>query len=113
MFVVSRAGNRCEYCLIHQDLDSQLRFHVEHILPRQHGGKSDKENLALACHHCNLHKGPNLAGIDPHTLAIAPLFNPRTDNWSDHFALNGPLIVGLTPAGRHGPGTGNERPTTH
>jgi 5-methylcytosine-specific restriction endonuclease McrA len=23
------------------------------------------DNLALACHRCNLRKGPNLTGIDP------------------------------------------------
>ena len=27
----------------------------------------DEDNLALACAHCNRHKGPNLAGFDPET----------------------------------------------
>ena len=32
-FVRARAGNRCEYCLIHQDDDPYFRFHTEHVLP--------------------------------------------------------------------------------
>jgi len=43
------------------------RFHVEHIVPKQHSGSDDAENLALACEWRNLHKGPNLAGIDEMT----------------------------------------------
>lgn len=31
---------------------------------------------------------------------IVPLFNPRTQNWNDHFQLSGEQIVGLTPTGR-------------
>jgi 5-methylcytosine-specific restriction endonuclease McrA len=52
-----RAASRCEYCLIHQDDDPFFRFHIEHVLPIKHGGLDDVENLALACRHCNLHKG--------------------------------------------------------
>ena len=77
-----------------------LRFHVEHIKARQHGGSDDPNNLALACGHCNRHKGPNLTGIDPETDQIVPLFNPRQDSRSEHFALDGIFFVGLTPTGR-------------
>ena len=85
--VTERAGNRCEYCAIHQDDEPWTRFQVEHVIPRQHGGRDDLWNLALACLHCNVHKGPNLSGIDPETNKIEPLFNPRTDTWADHFQL--------------------------
>lgn len=85
---------------MHQDQDPFYRFHVEHIIPRQHGGPDDETNLALACHHCNLHKGPNLAGIDPAAKAIMPLFHPRQQNWNDHFELFGTLVRGLTAIGR-------------
>jgi hypothetical protein len=73
---------------------------VEHIVARQHGGGDDPENLALACFHCNVHKGPNLSGIDPDSGEVAQLFHPRRQSWRDHFALNGAEIVGLTPTGR-------------
>ena len=65
--VRARAGERCEYCHLHQ-MHSELLHHVEHIVAKQHSGLNDAGNLALACHRCNLHKGPNLTGIDPVTV---------------------------------------------
>ena len=98
-FVRTRANNRCEYCLLPQGPWS-LSHHIEHIVPRQHGGSDDPSNLALACHRCNLSKGPNLTGIDPITGEIVPLFDPRLNDWTDHFRFRGPAIEGLTPIGR-------------
>lgn len=99
-FVRRRAQDRCEYCGLLQDDLPLVTFHVEHVIARQHGGDDDAENLALACHHCNLHKGPNLTGIDPDTGAIERLFHPRKERWSEHFELRDILVVGLTPTGR-------------
>jgi hypothetical protein len=76
-----------------------LMFHIEHVIPRQHGGADDPSNLALSCFHCNLHKGPNLAGLDPDTGQLVALFNPRTQVWSEHFEAWGDRIVGRTPTG--------------
>jgi hypothetical protein len=98
--VRQRAGNRCEYCGILQEQMSAAAFHVDHIIPKQHGGSDDSSNLALACYHCNLRKGPNLTGIDPDTGALVSLFHPRQMRWDAHFALRETLIVGLTPTGR-------------
>jgi hypothetical protein len=94
-----RAAGQCEYCGLSRER-SVLSFHVEHIVPRQHGGESVAENLALACPHCNLRKGPNLTGIDPDTGKLCRLFNPRNDLWNDHFRRNGATITGLTDVGR-------------
>jgi hypothetical protein len=85
--------------LLHQR-QSQPTFHVEHIVARQHGGSEDAENLALACHRCNLHKGPNLTGIDPVTKDVVLLFHPRTDQWDEHFAMREIRIEGVTGIGR-------------
>jgi hypothetical protein len=52
------------------------------------------------CVFCNRHKGPNIAGVDPKSKKIVPLFNPRRHKWSRHFRWDGPVLVGLTPAGR-------------
>jgi hypothetical protein len=98
--VRARAGNRCEYCQSHQDDEPYFRYHLEHVVARQHGGLSVESNLALACHHCNLHKGPNLTGIDPETRKIVPLFHPRTQTWAEHFERRGVALVGRTPTGR-------------
>jgi hypothetical protein len=73
---------------------------MEHIVAVQHGGGGDTSNLALACLHCNLHKGPNIAGRDPLTRKLTRLFNPRSDRWREHFAWRGALLIGLTPIGR-------------
>jgi hypothetical protein len=97
--VRTRANNCCEYCLLPQDASS-LRHHIEHVVPRQHGGSDDSSNLALACNRCNLTKGPNLTGIDPVTGEIVPLFDPRVNGWSDHFRFRGPVIEGFTSIGR-------------
>jgi hypothetical protein len=80
--VRQRAENRCEYCRIHQADDPFYSFHIEHIQPRQHGGSDHQDNLALACYHCNRHKGPNLTGIDPEFGQIVRLFDPRRNLWT-------------------------------
>ena len=95
-----RADNRCEYCCLRQEALPFSTFHVEHIIPRQHGGADDLGNLALACHHCNEHKGPNLSGLDPRTGSLVSLYNPRTQRWEDHFRREGARIHPLTPTGR-------------
>jgi hypothetical protein len=97
--VRERAEQRCEYCQTPQEF-SELRFHIEHIVPRQHGGSDEADNLALACPDCNLRKGPNLTGIDPATQDVVRLFHPRRDLWSTHFEFSGINIVGRTAVGR-------------
>jgi HNH endonuclease len=94
-----RANNRCEYCQLPQAY-SPFTHHIEHIVAKQHGGSDEANNLALACHRCNLRKGPNLTGMDPATGEIVPLFHPRRDPWSEHFLLQDVRIVGVTPIGR-------------
>ena len=98
--VRDRAGNRCEYCRTRQEDEPFISYQIEHVIALQHDGSDADDNLALACSHCNLHKGPNLAGIDPVTGAIEPLFHPRRQAWNDHFELRGPLIEGKSACGR-------------
>ena len=98
--VRERAGNRCEYCQLHQEDSPLAVLHVEHIVPKVHGGNDEVENLALACIDCNLHKGTNLTGIDPETQRTTELFNPRRHRWQDHFAWQGIHLVGRTAIGR-------------
>jgi HNH endonuclease len=97
--VGARAGYRCEYCHL-PEACVPVAFHMEHIVPRQHGGKNDTDNLAYACNRCNWHKGPNLTGIDPDSGQIVRLFDPRSQHWPDHFTWNGAALLGLTPTGR-------------
>jgi hypothetical protein len=94
-----RAGGRCEYCQL-QEVDDAYSFHVEHVVPRKHGGRTVLSNLAFACHQCNLHKGSNLAGIDPKTNVMVELFDPRRHVWGEHFRTSGARIQGLSDVGR-------------
>jgi len=98
--VRERAHNLCEYCHLHQDDSPLAALHVEHIIPKVHGGTDDVDNLALACIDCNLHKGTNLTGIDPQTSQLTELFHPRLQQWDEHFELQEVYLVGKTAIGR-------------
>ena len=98
--VRERAGDRCEYCGLHQDESPLAPLHVEHIRPRKHGGSDQLDNLALACVDCNLHKSSDLAGYDPQTGQLTELFHPRRHRWAEHFEWRGLLLLGKTAIGR-------------
>jgi HNH endonuclease len=98
--VWERADSHCEYCHLRQDYEPVHTFHIEHIVAKQHRGSDALDNLALACHLCNWHKGPNLTSLDPDNGIITPLFHPRRDTWADHFKFDGAKLSGLTDIGR-------------
>jgi hypothetical protein len=95
------AQHRCGYCLSPQHL-VMARLEIEHIVPLAKGGTDDEANLWLACPICNGHKSDKTEAIDLETGATLPLFNPRTQVWSDHFSWtdDGLRVVGKTPVGR-------------
>jgi len=97
--VERRARGQCEYCCFPAAFSCRP-FHCDHVIAQQHGGGAVPENLAWSCNHCNLHKGPNLASIDPITGEMVRLFNPRTDLWNQHFQWHGAVLTGRTPNGR-------------
>jgi len=98
-FVSERADYICEYCQLPQTVTLH-KHEPDHIIPLQHGGETEKNNLALACMRCNRYKGANVASYDPIINKLVPLFNPRTQNWEDHFELKGAIIQSITPEGR-------------
>lgn len=85
--VSERAGQRCEFCRMHQSLQGAT-FHLEHVLPKSRGGITTLENLAWACPSCNLHKASRVTLIVPGTAEVVPLFNPRINLWPEHFRWN-------------------------
>jgi hypothetical protein len=97
--VIERAGNRCEYCLLPAEV-AFFPHEVDHVVAEKHGGATDLDNLALACWRCNRHKGSDLTSFDPETRELSPLFNPRTQIWTEYFAHERERIIGLTPEGR-------------
>jgi hypothetical protein len=94
--VASRADGLCEYCLVHE-ADTYLGCQVDHIISEKHGGATQPENLAYACACCNRAKGSDIGSIASSTGELTRLFNPRTDYWGDHFALQGLVIQPQTP----------------
>jgi hypothetical protein len=99
--VRERAKYLCEYCHSSERL-SASRFTIDHITPKSLGGSDELENLALACRRCNERRYNFVASIDPESQATVPLFNPRLQEWDEHFIWvdRGILIEGITPIGR-------------
>lgn len=97
--VADRAGLRCEYCQVCES-DSFLRFEIDHIISLKHGGENDPENLAYACPHCNQNKGSDLATFLKSDQLIVGIFNPRKDNWTDHFLIENGEILGRSLEGQ-------------
>ena len=97
--VAERARHRCEYCLIREGAFF-FSFEVDHIVSIKHEGDTNLENLALACSNCNRHKGPNLGTYLDKQRRFVRLFDPRRDTWSDHFEIDGPIILPKTHIGR-------------
>ncbi|MCL1472641.1 HNH endonuclease [Argonema antarcticum] len=97
--VEERANYRCEYCLLPAGV-AFFPYEIDHAIALKHGGATEADNLAFACWRCNRYKGTDLGSFDPQTGAFSFLFNPRTQQWNEHFMLEGFRIVGLTPEGR-------------
>jgi hypothetical protein len=97
--VTHRAGHRCEYCQLSQ-AGQEATFHIDHVVPRAAGGQTKAGNLALACVSCSLRKWARQTATDPETGEHVPLFNPRTQVWSEHFLWEAEKIVPLSPIGR-------------
>lgn len=97
--VADRAGRRCEYCLLTEGTAFH-RHEPDHIIPHQHGSETHPDNLALACLRCNRLKGPNVGSFDPLTGQLVPFFNPREQDWRDHFSYAEGMIIPLSAEGR-------------
>ena len=92
-----KAKNRCGYCLNPQGL-LPFKLEIEHIHPQALGGKSVEDNLWLACRECNAHKATKIKALDRLTGKVVKLFNPRKQNWHEHFEFSKDFteIIGKT-----------------
>ena len=99
--VATRAKFCCEYCLC-QEKYSPATFSIDHIIPLSREGNDDIENLAYSCQGCNNFKYNHLVGFDNITGQNATLYNPRTEDWDEHFMWNKDytVLIGKTPTGR-------------
>ena len=99
--VREQAGDRCGYCQSQQQYVLG-KLEIDHLTPRSRGGADTEENLWLACRLCNNTKRDQTHGVDPQTGAVVALFNPRTQDWDEHFSWSEDRtrIEGTTPCGR-------------
>jgi 5-methylcytosine-specific restriction endonuclease McrA len=82
---------KCIHCnskvLVAQDGQALGQATIEHIVPRNHGGTDELENVALACARCNQGKGSRLDWRSPDdpTLrrVIATLRERRQRRWRE------------------------------
>jgi 5-methylcytosine-specific restriction endonuclease McrA len=95
------ARNRCGYCQTPQEIVS-VPLEIEHLRPIADGGTDEEENLWVACRNCNGFKHAKTHAIDPQTNEETLLFNPRTQNWNEHFRFSDDKteIIGKTACGR-------------
>jgi hypothetical protein len=99
--VALRAAHRCEYCRAPEAVFN-FPFEVEHIVPKSRGGGDEDDNLALACRACNLLKASRVSGIDSETQDEIRLFDPRQQQWDEHFRIEPGtgITAALTAVGR-------------
>ncbi|WP_262697093.1 HNH endonuclease [Fibrisoma montanum] len=98
---MQRSQGYCEYCQSPADFATEP-FSIEHIIPRTRQGTSELDNLAYSCIGCNVYKSDTVESLDVVSQELAPLFNPRTMVWEDHFLWDDSLtgLVGKTAIGR-------------
>ena len=95
-----RAKGFCEYCRIAIE-DTYFGGEIDHIISLKHRGQTESENLALACQPCNRNKGSDLGSISETSRTLIRFFNPRIDNWDEHFRVNSQAeIEPLTEIGK-------------
>jgi ATP adenylyltransferase len=64
---VLKRDRKCVLCGAAPEVDSAVRLHVDHIIPRSKGGSNDISNLQVLCAECNLGKSnrDDTAFIEP------------------------------------------------
>ena len=96
--VVDRSKSRCEYCLI-LETDTFCGCQIDHVIAEKHGGATTESNLAYTCAFCNRHKGSDIGSIADSSGEFTRFYNPRTDDWNQHFKFENYQVVPLSPIG--------------
>lgn len=99
--VAEQARHRCGYCLTREVVIGGA-MELDHLVPRSLGGPTTEGNLWLACSLCNDHKNNRFHVVDPETGINVRIFNPRRQEWAEHFAWSegATRIDGTTATGR-------------
>jgi 5-methylcytosine-specific restriction endonuclease McrA len=73
--VLQRDNFICQYC---GDRFPPKQLNVDHVVPRQKGGKTSWDNLVCSCIPCNTRKANKL----PHEARMFPIRSPRPPKWT-------------------------------
>jgi 5-methylcytosine-specific restriction endonuclease McrA len=76
--VFTRDGHTCQYCS--KALPEKM-LNLDHVIPRDKGGKTTWENIVTSCIRCNTRKANKL----PHEAQMFPQRAPRTPRWQPLF----------------------------
>lgn len=80
--VYARDRGRCQYCGLHVSRDV---WTYDHVVPRAQGGKTNWENVVVACSDCNQKKGgrtPAQARMALASLPVKPRRLPQMPRFS-------------------------------
>src|ERR1041384_7104756 len=97
--VRQRAANQCEYCHFPEEF-AEVPFQIEHILSRQHGGKTTATNLALACAFCNHTKDQTFRESIQQQVGLLSCSIQESNAGIVIFNGAGAILVGKTSVGR-------------
>ena len=91
-----RDNYTCQYC---GDTPGRENLTIDHVLPRSKGGRTEWENVVVACAPCNRRKGnrmPDEAGMPlaakphrPRFWAMALLTMSNNDVWRKYLNIKG------------------------
>lgn len=56
--VLKKYNYTCQYC--GRTASDGVKLHVDHIIPVSRGGKTEMDNLTVACEECNIGKGSDI-----------------------------------------------------
>ncbi len=71
----------CQYC---GTTFPERELNLDHVIPRDKGGKTNWENIVTSCVRCNTRKGNK----DPHEANMRLLRAPRPPRWRPLFGLH-------------------------
>lgn len=75
-----RDNHTCQYC---QKIFPETELNLDHVIPRQKGGRTSWDNIVTSCIRCNTRKGSKL----PHEANMHPQNKPVAPRWKPDFGL--------------------------
>jgi 5-methylcytosine-specific restriction endonuclease McrA len=90
--VFERDNHTCQYCGRRFE---RKQLNIDHVKPRDKGGKTTWENVVCSCVPCNTRKGNKL----PHEANMRLLNKPKAPKWQPHVQLS--HTGGLHESWRH------------